>query len=156
MQRLESIFNHSEVASRYWEILGCLARDRKADRPEKAWPVFFLEFSKIHKTVAHAEGFQPSPENGLWFHCVQFDFESHGWAWLLHRLNGEFQFCCSSLWFFLKIRSDGKLNVIVYSRQWPEVYDSCHTFLHVARVRKHTDMRELHVFRQNLIPRATA
>ena len=33
------------------------------------------------------------------------------------------------------------------SRQWPEVYDLCHTFLHVARVRKHTDMRELHVFR---------
>ena len=27
-------------------------------------------------------------------------------------------------------------------RQWPEVYDSCHIFLHVARVRKHTDMRE--------------
>ena len=27
-------------------------------------------------------------------------------------------------------------------RQWPEEYDSCHTFLHVARVRKHTDMRE--------------
>ena len=32
------------------------------------------------------------------------------------------------------------------NRQWPEVYDSCHTFLHVARVRKHTDMRELHAF----------
>ena len=31
-------------------------------------------------------------------------------------------------------------------RQWPKVYDLCHTFLHVARVRKHTDMRELHVF----------
>ena len=30
------------------------------------------------------------------------------------------------------------------SRQWPEVYDLCHTFLHVARVRKHTDMQELH------------
>ena len=30
------------------------------------------------------------------------------------------------------------------SRQWPEVYDLCHTFLHIARVRKHTDMRELH------------
>ena len=29
-------------------------------------------------------------------------------------------------------------------RQWPEVYDLCHTFLHIARVRKHTDMRELH------------
>ena len=33
-----------------------------------------------------------------------------------------------------------------YSRQWPEVYDLCHTFLHVARVRKHTAMRELHAF----------
>ena len=32
------------------------------------------------------------------------------------------------------------------NRQWPEVYDLCHTFLNVARVRKHTDMRELHVF----------
>ena len=31
-------------------------------------------------------------------------------------------------------------------RQWPEVYDLCHTFLHVARVRKHTDMPELHAF----------
>ena len=32
------------------------------------------------------------------------------------------------------------------SRQWPAVYDLCHTFssLHVARVGKHTDMRELH------------
>ena len=30
------------------------------------------------------------------------------------------------------------------SRQWPEVYDFCHTFLHVARVQKHTDMRESH------------
>ena len=62
------------------------------------------------------------------------------------------------------------------SRQWPEAYDSCHTFLHVARVKTHTDIRESHVFRnsrmsvwfftramcknvplrQNLIPRATA
>ena len=61
-------------------------------------------------------------------------------------------------------------------RQWPEEYDSCHTFLHVARVRKHTDMREWTCenacnsrmsvcfltrstcknVRQNLIPRATA
>ena len=44
-------------------------------------------------------------------------------------------------------------------RQWPEVYDLCHTFLHVAQVRKHTDMRESHAFKnvlQNLIPRATA
>ena len=31
-------------------------------------------------------------------------------------------------------------------RQWPEVYDLCHTFLHVELVRKHTDMIELHAF----------
>ena len=30
------------------------------------------------------------------------------------------------------------------NRQWPEVYDLCHTFLHVGWARKHTDMRELH------------
>ena len=30
----------------------------------------------------------------------------------------------------------------IVSRQWPEVYDLCHTCLHVSRVRKHTDMRE--------------
>ena len=30
------------------------------------------------------------------------------------------------------------------TRQWPEVYDLCHTFLHVALVRKHTNMRESH------------
>ena len=30
------------------------------------------------------------------------------------------------------------------SRQWPEVYDLCHTFLHVARV-KH--LRESNAFR---------
>ena len=33
----------------------------------------------------------------------------------------------------------------VVLRQWPEVYDSCHTLLHVAQVRQHTNMRELHV-----------
>ena len=32
----------------------------------------------------------------------------------------------------------------VGSGLWPEVYDLCHTFLHLALVRKHTDMRELH------------
>ena len=32
------------------------------------------------------------------------------------------------------------------ARQWPEVHDLCHTFLHVARFRKHTDVRELHAF----------
>ena len=31
-------------------------------------------------------------------------------------------------------------------RQWPGVYDLCHTFLQFVRVRKHTDMPELHVF----------
>ena len=30
------------------------------------------------------------------------------------------------------------------SRQWPEVYQLCHTFLHVARVRKHTAVWESH------------
>ena len=56
------------------------------------------------------------------------------------------------------------------ARQWPEVYDLCHTFLHVARVKKPTAMRECDSrmairfltratcknVRQNLIPRATA
>ena len=28
-------------------------------------------------------------------------------------------------------------------RQWPEVYDLCHTFLHLAGVKKPTAMREL-------------
>ena len=55
--------------------------------------------------------------------------------------------------------------------QWPEVYDLCHTFLHVELVKKHMAMRESHVFhmavffftrstcknvQQNLIPLATA
>ena len=43
-----------------------------------------------------------------------------------------------------------------HSRQWPEVYDLCHTFLHVAQVKKPTAMRELHAtcknVWQNLIP----
>ena len=29
-------------------------------------------------------------------------------------------------------------------RQWPEVYELCHTFLHVVRVKKSTAMRESH------------
>ena len=33
------------------------------------------------------------------------------------------------------------------ARQWPEVYDSCHTFLDVARVKQHTAMRESHAKR---------
>ena len=40
----------------------------------------------------------------------------------------------------------GQATYIKIVRQWPEVYDLCHTFLHVVLVRKHTDMRELHVF----------
>ena len=32
----------------------------------------------------------------------------------------------------------------VAARQWPEVYDLCHTFLNVVLVRKNTDMLELH------------
>ena len=50
-------------------------------------------------------------------------------------------------------------------RQWPKVYDLCHTFLHVARVKKPCDSRMAVGFStratcknvlQNLIPRATA
>ena len=37
----------------------------------------------------------------------------------------------------------GAFKKVVGSRQWPKVYDLCHTFLHVARVRKHMDMQEL-------------
>ena len=36
---------------------------------------------------------------------------------------------------------------LVRARQWPEVYDLCHTLLHVARVKQHTAMRETHEFR---------
>ena len=32
---------------------------------------------------------------------------------------------------------------IAPTRQWPKVYDLCHTFLHVTLARKHTDMQEL-------------
>ena len=32
--------------------------------------------------------------------------------------------------------------MMCHIRQWPEVYDLCHTFLHVARVKKPTAMRE--------------
>ena len=32
-------------------------------------------------------------------------------------------------------------------RQWPEVYDLCHTFLHVVRVKNPTDMQETHAKR---------
>ena len=30
----------------------------------------------------------------------------------------------------------------MFTRQWPEVYDLCHTFFHVARLLKPTAMRE--------------
>ena len=43
----------------------------------------------------------------------------------------------------LKIYSDESVMI----RQWPEVYDLCHTFWHVARVKKTTATRESHVFR---------
>ena len=29
-------------------------------------------------------------------------------------------------------------------RQWPKVYDFCHTFMHVEQVKKHIAMREMH------------
>ena len=38
------------------------------------------------------------------------------------------------------------------ARQWPEVYDLCHTFLHVAWVKQHTAMRELPAFRVQFWP----
>ena len=28
----------------------------------------------------------------------------------------------------------------IYGRQWPEVYDLCHTFLHTVQVKEHTDI----------------
>ena len=54
---------------------------------------------------------------------------------------------------------DYPTSTVLEHRQWPEVYDLCHTFLHVARVKnpricenrtrfkKNTDMREWHAFR---------
>ena len=45
----------------------------------------------------------------------------------------------------IELRDMCKLPAI---RQWPKEYDLCHTFLHVVRVRKHTDMRELHAFQK--------
>ena len=30
------------------------------------------------------------------------------------------------------------------TRQWPQVNDLCHTFSHVARVKKYTNMQEMH------------
>ena len=37
------------------------------------------------------------------------------------------------------------LRILTSSRQWPEVYDLCHTFLHVEQVKKHMAMPESHV-----------
>ena len=37
-----------------------------------------------------------------------------------------------------------KVRYPLNSRQWPEEYDLCRTFLHVAQFRKHTAMRESH------------
>ena len=33
---------------------------------------------------------------------------------------------------------------IPLSRQWPKVYDLCHTFLHIVQVKQHTAMQESH------------
>ena len=66
-----------------------------------------------------------------------------------HRVNLGFSIhlgCC--LWFGQVIQALSRSSIAIdaatasiamTTRQWPEVYDSCHTFLHVARVRKHTD-----------------
>ena len=39
----------------------------------------------------------------------------------------------------------------LFPRQWPEVSDFIARFSHVALVRKHTDMRELHVFHARIV-----
>ena len=41
--------------------------------------------------------------------------------------------------------TEEKSMITPYTRQWPEVYDLCHTFLHFARVKKPTAMRESRV-----------
>ena len=67
--------NCHEVASRYWEIWGCRARDRGADRPQKAWPVLFPEFSKIQKKQwPTVRVFQPHPPD--WFYQTMTKFSS--------------------------------------------------------------------------------
>ena len=40
------------------------------------------------------------------------------------------------------VRGGWERSEVEGSRQWPEVYDLCHTFLHVARVKKPAAMRE--------------
>ena len=42
----------------------------------------------------------------------------------------------------LRVRLVVLLSVAPHNRQWPEVYDLCHTFLHVERVKEPTAMRE--------------
>ena len=63
------------VEQRYWEILGYRAQDRGADRPKKAWPLFFtghhffLNSQKYKKKMAHWPGlrvFQLLPHSLLW------------------------------------------------------------------------------------------
>ena len=54
--------NRHKAASGYWEIWGCLARERGADRPEKALPMLSPEFSKIQKTTGQLREFlNPHP-----------------------------------------------------------------------------------------------
>ena len=54
--------NRHKAASGYWEIWGCLARERGADRPEKALPMLSPEFSKIQKTTGQLREFlKPHP-----------------------------------------------------------------------------------------------
>ena len=46
---------------------------------------------------------------------------------------------------FLALTCKEKVRTLsICGRQWPKVYDLCHTFLYVARVKTHTDMRESH------------
>ena len=57
---LNAQLNQLWVASRHWEILGCLARDRGAGWPQKAWPlasVFSYILVNKEKIVAYCEGF---------------------------------------------------------------------------------------------------
>ena len=45
----------------------------------------------------------------------------------------------------IRIQSSQDVKIIfVNPRHWPEVYDVFHSFLQIARVKKHTDMRESH------------
>ena len=79
-------------------------------------------------------------------------------------------------WTVLLLRASYIQKIFEFTRQWPEVYDLCHTFLHVVQVTKPTAMWESHAritrdssmvvellthttcrnVRKNLIPCATA